>query len=231
MKKQKYALEVSIAEHMLANVFSTCHKASHTVPLETLMAYSNYRRERYLTQRAVIGLMMALFLLLPVLFITARLSVSTVNVEAGGNPEYGVSIEASVPVLKITAEVDGKKVVATRTDDDEFVLMPSTNGEMTVTVTLVNRQETTMVVNVTEVDMVNPVLVSTAYDSNNVYLFVEDAQSGINWNGITVNGESEGYTYNQYTGCVIIPYPDGFTNVRVPDNNGNILDINLKIGE
>ena len=61
--KKAPELPPEIAEQILQNAFDLCVREPNSVPLETLVSYSGYRRERYSLQRGVIVCMLALFLL------------------------------------------------------------------------------------------------------------------------------------------------------------------------
>jgi len=76
-------LPQATAEHILSNVLAACGRTPNSVPLEALTSYSNYRKERYALQRSLILLVLVLFLLLPLLFIAASISVTQVNPDSG----------------------------------------------------------------------------------------------------------------------------------------------------
>ena len=85
------------ASQMLANVFDACGAEPNTVPLEVLESYSNYRRERYALQRSVLAILLALFLLMPILFLTPEVVVVASAREPRAVPSLRSPIPASCP--------------------------------------------------------------------------------------------------------------------------------------
>ena len=83
MKNKPSVLPQDTAEQMLQNIFRACNRPANTVPLKTLSAYSNYRKERFAMQRTAIVVMLVMFTLLPFLFVTAQLHVT----QAEGKPD------------------------------------------------------------------------------------------------------------------------------------------------
>ena len=67
-KQTEPTLSQEAAGQMLSNVFEACDFEANRVPLEVLQSYSHYRRERNILQKAIIVLVVLLFLMLPVLF-------------------------------------------------------------------------------------------------------------------------------------------------------------------
>lgn len=231
-KKDTPELGLDVAEQMLHHIFEACDFNPSTVPLEVLTSYSNYRRERYSMQRSVIVLFLVLFMLLPILFIASRITLNIRDIEALRNPVYDISVSTMIPVSQIQAEIDGRTVPIQETGSHQYVIQPNANGEMTITVTLLNQQVTTMAVNVNEVDNTRPALVFTNYDANYFYLFVTDSGTGVNYDAIRVtDDDGNGYdvvSYDALTGCVMLDYPTADLNVIIPDFRENELRLRLK---
>ena len=231
-KKKQLGPPIDIASQMLDNVFATCGQEANTVSLDVLISYSNYRKERFIIQRGLIGVVLTLFLLLPILFITATIIITEHHTAGSYNPEYSVNVESPVPVSSISAEIDGHLVTVTETGDKEYLLQPTRNGMMVVTVTLINRQMTTDSVEVVGVDMTQPTLVSTGYDEDFFYLYVSDSESGLDYDAVNAVYESgavcESIMCDPETGCITIPYPAEPLNIVIPDRGGNALKITLR---
>ena len=231
VKKKEAALDLSAAEQMLSNVFTACGHAQNSVPLEALVSYSNYRKERYAWQRTLIVLMLVLFMLLPILFFAANIHVRLVS-HGGENPAYAVSVSAKVPVRQIQARMDGRSVPIYEISPDQYLIQPGSNGVVDITVTLLNRQRTTSYLSVTSVDSDAPVLVSTEMGEDYICLFLSDDASGVDYEGIAVSDESGNAVavigWDADKNCVWLPYPDRPMNVRIPDLRGNALQIALK---
>jgi len=230
--KNAEALNASTAEQMLANVFAACGQEPNSVPLEALSSYSNYRKERYAIQRTVIIVVLALFLLLPVLFMPAQLSVEHTNPGTNENPVYRVAVSSRIPIRLIEAEISGRNTPLYAASDNEYTLHPRSNGEMQVCVTLANRQKTTVSLNVDDVDVQAPELISTAVEGDYVCFYLSDEGSGIDYESITVTHQdgwvSGAVRYDVWTGGVYFAYPDYPVKVMIPDMRGNALQVNLK---
>ena len=66
MKKSRIPeLNQDLASQMLRNVFEACQAEPNSVPLEVLISYSNYRKERFAFQKYVLRAILVLFCLLP----------------------------------------------------------------------------------------------------------------------------------------------------------------------
>lgn len=228
-------LSLADAEQILSNVLNACGRVLNSVPLETMVSYSNYRKERYVIQRTLIAAMLALFLLLPILFFAAEIRVHQTNIGENANPTYAISVSSWVPIFQIHAEMDGRTAPLYEISENEYMLQPHENGEARITVRLMNRQETTVTLDVDSVDGEAPQLISSDASGEYVYLYVNDADSGVDFEGIRVvysDGKSAAPVgYNAQTGCVQLEYPQCALMVRIPDQRGNALQIKLKPAE
>ena len=95
-KKDEVTLSPDAASQMLSNVFEACDYEANRVPLEVLQSYSNYRRERHLLQKGIILVVALLFAMLPLLFVTPKVSASWVEGSQPGSPIYEVVAEILV---------------------------------------------------------------------------------------------------------------------------------------
>lgn len=228
--KKASALSMQTAEQMLENIFLSCKQAAHTVPLKTLMDYSNYRKERFSLQRTVILVILCLFALLPLLFLSTHITVTPTENGENQNPIFQVQLSSGIPVRQMTAQIDGMTQPVYEAEDGSYTVVPGQNGDMTVSVTLVNMQKAQQTLPVSGVDYVKPTLVTTQRVNNSLLLYFEDADSGINGMGISVtnqNGDSLPYQFNSATGRLSILYSDETLNVDVPDHRGNVLELLL----
>lgn len=231
-RKNESALNKDTAAQMLANVFVACGQEPNSVPLEALSSYSNYRKERYAIQRTVIAVVLALFLLLPVLFVPAKLNVQHSNPDTNQNPAYRVAVSGGIPIRLIEAEISGRNMPMYEAAADEYMLHPRSNGEMQVCVTLANGQKTKATVNVEGVDVEAPRILSTAIEGDYVCFYLADEGSGVDYEGISLtdpDGQvSVPVSYDIWTGGVYFAYPDRPMKVMIPDVRGNALQVNLK---
>ena len=230
MRKNKFgfntkALSSGAANQILANVFAACGAEQNSVPLDTIMEYSNYRKERFVLQKGVIYVVLGVFLLLPTLFITGRVILS----HLGGTASYEVYTDSVIPIKEVNVSMDDHAVAGTDMGGGVYQLNPTHNGEMQVQIVLRNNQVIDATIEVTTVDEEAPQLVSSFFDESYYYLTVRDTGSGINSAQITVQyedgSEAAGWSYTD--GTVKVPYPDRYLVVSVPDNSGNVLRLQL----
>lgn len=233
-KKKQPALDDETAALMLGNIFDACEKEPNTVPLSVLTSYSNYRRERFLLQKVILLIVFLLFCTLPFWFVPASF---TVNIASSGNrydPVYEVHVNAPlIPVERVTATLGGHNVPVYETDSHVYQIEPDANGDLTVTVVLKNHQSNTWTLTVEDVDTKTPVLLSNQQKGDNIALFVEDADSGIDYSGIyalTTSGERIlPVSYDENTGEIDFLYPEETLNIYVPDQAENVLHLILSL--
>lgn len=230
--RSQTALSQQTAEQILQNVFAACNREMNSVPLEALTSYSNYRKERYALQRSLILLMIALFLLLPFLFWAARIHITQVNSGSSRNPVYAISVSAHLPIRQVEANLNGQTVPLYEVAPGSYTAVPRSNGDMQVTATLINRQQTAAFVHVESVDTAAPVLLSTEIGENSILFFLSDEGSGVDYDAVTVAGEDSSSIkplhFDPLSGCIALPYPACTLHVRIPDLCGNVLRIDLK---
>jgi len=103
---------------------------------------------------------------------------------------------------------------------------------MNISVTLLNRQLTSVDVLVDSVDTDAPKLVSTEARSDRIVFYLSDIGSGVDFENVTFSDPSGNVSpalgFDAAAGCVFLPYPDCPLNVRIPDLRGNVLQVDLK---
>ena len=230
-RKKAPELPPEIAEQILQNAFDLCVREPNSVPLETLVSYSGYRRERYSLQRGVIVCMLALFLLLPLLFIAPKLSVTPREDAAAGHPVYELTVSTRFPIRQVRASIDGRTVPVTEAGDRVYRVQPERNGELTLTATLVNRQTAVETVTVSGADAQPPTLISTENGVGVLILTLSDDLSGVDYASVTViapDGTVSGpESVDPDKGEVVVPYPETYVDVSVLDNAGNARTLRL----
>lgn len=233
-KEPELALDMDIASQILENVFEKSEVEPNTIPLEVLTSYSSYRKERFALQRTILIVIMVLFLLLPLLFISPSFTLTALNTESfTSTPAYEVVVDTFVPVARITATIDGRNIPVYEVDAHKYSIEPSINGQMKVTVTLINRQQVTHYITVGNVDVEAPVIVSNDSDGENIYLNLSDTGSGINFDEIKAI-DTQGNTVlpvfcDESTGRIGFTYPEDSLNVYIADYAGNTLQLVLSI--
>lgn len=233
-KTPEIVLDEEMADKILKNIFEKTNVEPNSIPLEVLTAYSSYRKERFFLQRSILVIMMVIFLMLPFLFIAPDFSINADDDKYTSTPAYEVALNSSMPVSRVTATIDGRNVPVYEVDAHKYSIEPPVNGRMKVTVTLLNKQQTTQYIDVDNVDMDVPILISSNWDDDYLYLTLTDNQSGINFDEVKAvkSGGSNvsPVSYNESTGRIVFAYPDDSLNIYIPDNAGNALHlvINLK---
>lgn len=226
-------LDLETASRILEHAFEANQMETNTIPLDVLVSYSNYRRERFTLQRTVLVVVMALFLLLPLLFIPSSFTIRRQETDNGYNPVYRLEVDSLMLVERVSASIDGYNIPVYETDSHVYSIEPSRNGQMSVTVTLVNRQTRTESIEVSGVDREVPSVTSCSREDDRIFLYVSDWDSGVDFpaiQAIDLNGSAVApASTDPATGCVIFTDVTDTLNVFVPDMAGNKLQLILSI--
>ena len=224
-------LSKEVADQMLSNVFEACDFEPNRVPLEVLQSYSHYRRERHILQKCIIVLVALLFLMLPILFITANVEVSWVEGTPVGSPIVQVTAKSIVPVESITASIGEYSLDVYQVSDGIYQIHPKANGTLMVTVTLANKQFTEHKVEVTGVDVEPPALVSSQLVDGELEIFFSDDISAIDFAtvyAVDITGQVVyPLRHDSSAQSVTFAYPDSQLNIFVSDTCGNTLQLVL----
>ena len=231
-KKKSNAQELSTehAEQILFDVFDSCGFDKNTVPLEALLSYANYRKEKYTLQRTAIIIVLTLFMLLPLLFVTAEILIAVRFEKENSNPEYMVTVAPFIPVDSISVKMNGRTVPIYEVSSHEFLIRPTDSGDMSITVTLFNQQTSTDVIPVLDVDGTPPSLISVDTNDQMVIVKVVDEGSGVDISGIIAKDEhgiSVPCFYNDSLDTIELSYPTSTITLSVPDYRGNVLTLRL----
>lgn len=227
-------LDLETASRILEQTFEANHMEKSTIPLEVLASYSSYRKERFSLQRTMLVIIMVLFLMLPLLFIPSSFTIE--RDESSGrtfNPIYRLEVDSPMLVERINATIDGYNVPLYEVDSHVYFVEPSRNGEMTVTVTLANKQSRTEHIEVTDVDREIPVALSCVKEGELVYLYLSDNHSGIDFQTLEAydlkGNKVAPVSVDPEKGCVTFPVKADTLNVYVTDLAGNKLQLILSI--
>lgn len=235
-KKKKHdevTLDTETAGQMLTNVFEACDYEANRVSLEVLQSYSHYRRERHLLQKGIILIVVLLFLMLPLLFITANVEVGWVQGTPPGSPVVQITAKSVVPVESVTASMGQYTLEVYQVADGLYRIHPNRNGTLLVTVTLANKQFTEHVIEVTNVDVDPPQLVGSQLVGDELEIFFTDTVSGLDYDGIYAVDKSGHVVYplryNRETMSVTFAYPESYLNIFVSDTCKNTLQLVLTV--
>lgn len=232
-KNQVPELDQDLASQMLLNVFEACQTEPSSIPLDVLISYSNYRKERFAFQKYVVIAILILFALIPFLFIYPAFTVTLATMNSTYPPVYSFALDTPFPIKSVVAELNGKPVSVSQTKSRTFSIEPTENGIMQISVTLINNQVHTETINVDTIDTKRPVYKSSSRKGQWVYLYVSDDTSGIDYEHITAN-DADGnsvkpYSYDEKNDCIIFLYQQTDLDVYIPDKAGNTLHLILNI--
>lgn len=228
-------LSYEAANRILERAFEANEMENNSIPLEVLASYSSYRKERFTLQRTILVIIMTLFILLPLLFVPAAFTVNVdETIGRSFNPVYRLTVDSMMLVDRVSATIDGFNIPVYEVDSHIYSIEPSRNGEMEVTVTLINKQTVTQHVDVTGVDREVPTAVSCSKEGDELHLYLSDSGSGVDYSKIEAydldGNEVELIDVDERTGCVILPAESETTNVYIADQAGNKLQLILTIG-
>ena len=185
-----------------------------------------YRKERYSLQKAVLIIMMVLFLLLPVLFISAQIEISPME----GN-RIAFHVSTKIPVSVIHAALDGAQIPVHEAGPRDFVIQPEGNGELEITAVLMNRQRTTAVYHVTTIDTQAPVLLRTETGNGKLYLYLSDEASELDRDSMLAVKEADEkmipVQWDSSRDCAVMDYPESAVRFSICDTAGNKLQLRL----
>ncbi len=225
-------LDMQDAQRMLEHIFEQCAVEPNSVPMEALSAYTVYRKERFRLQRRILGALLVLFLLLPSLFIRP---VYTVDAQDAGDrklPVYTVKVSSLLPVHSVRAQQKNRTLPVYELDRRTYTVEPTRNGDLRISVSLINRQEEVRTLEVSGVDRTGPALQKSSVEGGQVFLYVEDDGIGVDYSGIYALSASGEYimplSTDEQSGTVVFSYPTEVWDVYIPDHIGNTLHLAMK---
>lgn len=232
-KKDEVTLSPDAASQMLSNVFEACDYEANRVPLEVLQSYSNYRRERHLLQKGIIVVVALLFAMLPLLFVTPKVSANWVEGSQPGSPIYEVVADSFLPVESVRARMGAQEMDVYQVSENTYRVRPIQNGTLVITVTLTNKQSTETRVEVDGVDVTPPQLLGSSLVGDELEIFLSDDSGELDFASIYAV-DADGNTvyplrYDEERMSVTFAYPDAYLNMFISDKCKNTLQLVLTI--
>ena len=232
-KKDEVTLSPDAASQMLSNVFEACDYEANRVPLEVLQSYSNYRRERHLLQKGIIVVVALLFAMLPLLFVTPKVSANWVEGSQPGSPIYEVVADSFLPVESVRARMGAQEMDVYQVSENTYRVRPIQNGTLVITVTLTNKQSTETRVEVDGVDVTPPQLLGSSLVGDELEIFLSDDSGELDFASIYAV-DADGNTvyplrYDEERMSVTFAYPDAYLNMFISDKCKNPLQLVLTI--
>ena len=220
------------AAHVLDNVFESCNADANTVPMEALSSYAIYRKERFSLQRSILGIAIAVFMMLPVLFLVPSYSVSVEETGERGLPVYTIEVKSLLPVGKVLASFRNHRLPVYEAGSKEYTVEPTRNGKLSITVELINRQRRSGEYDVVDVDSNGPQLIDNRTVDDTFVIMVKDAGIGVDYREVYAQDNSGNVHYpitaNADEG-IVFEYPEEAWDIYIPDHIGNTLHLVISL--
>ncbi len=230
-KNNNINISQELADQMLQNIFEACDVSPNTVALEELETYTAYRRDRFKLRKVLTAFILVLFIFVPFLFLSPE--IVSVQQTPDSDPTYNISVESFIPVVSVTATVNGKNVPVVEKQKGVYTLQPGEEGIMNVKITTLNRQYITKKIHVTSVDNVTPFVVDSMRDGDKFYLYVDDNISGVDYETVYAQGADSKkimpIQIDEKKGMIVFKYPSESINIFISDMAGNQLQLLLTI--
>ena len=231
LNKEIPRLSEDAANKLLANVFDSCLQEPNTIPLTTLQSYSEYRRERYGLQKILLIIVLIIFLLLPLCFLSPEVSINKSGLNKEGFPTYTISVDSVMPIAEVIASIGNSGLPVTEIANRTYSVAPHENGTMKVYVKAINYQYSVTDVTVDGVDIDPPVMESNNFDGEKLHLFVTDAGVGIDYDGIygVTDKGIQTTPVSAADGKIDFSVSAGSMDIYIPDKNKNILHLVITV--
>lgn len=227
-------LDARTAARILEDILEEAGAASNSLPAEALAGYPEFERQRFLPQRILLIILLVLWLLLPVFFITPKCDISQVSTNEQNLPVYTVKVQSLLPIRNVEAILNGEDMALYAKDNKTYAVEPKQNGTMEIRVTSVNNQMAVRSVYVATVDDVGPKLISTEVDGQKVLLQMAENGTGVAYNNIYAVGQTskdivQPTDYDRETGVITFELATEKWDVYIPDERGNALHLSVEI--
>ena len=227
-------LDALTATRLLEDVFEEVGAAPNLLPVEALAGYPEFERQRFLPQRVLLIVILILWLLIPIFFITPKYDITQVSTNDQNLPVYTVEIQSLLPIRNVEAILNGTDLPLYAKDSKTYAVEPNQNGTMEIRVTAVNNQTAVRSVDVVAVDDVGTKLISTEVTGQKVLLRMAENGTGVSYNNIYAIGRTskeiiQPTTYNRETGTIAFDLPKEKWDVYIPDERGNALHLSVEI--
>ena len=229
VRKKEHELSQAAASQMLSNIFDACEFEANQVPMDVLVSYTRYRRERHYLRWCVLGLLV-LFLLVPLLFVTPELTITPEG--EPGRPVLRIETKAFLPIERVSAAVGGYNLPVYEMGAGEYQVIPDRNGVVKIKVELKNHQYTQEEIWVENVDVTPPELLGSKRRGDYLELKLQD-NGKIDFEGIyALTGRGKKVfpvSYSEAKGTVAFAYPQDAMNIFIPDEYANVLQLVLTL--
>lgn len=232
-------LSAEDAGKLLANIFDACDVEQNTIPLVKLTSYSEYRREKYSLQKVILIVILALFCIMPLCFVTPEFTVEKISGSDARYPVYEVSVGKLMPVSYVTATLDGKAQAVYETGERKYAVEVGENGLLDIKVAYINRQYRWKselgdgAIKVEGIDVDAPAMQRHERTSGELRLWFREDGSGIDFENVaayTADGtELRPIRWKEDENLIVFAFPNESVNIFVPDRKGNELQLVITI--
>ena len=178
-------------------------------------------------QKGIILLVVLMFLLLPLLFVTANVEVGWVEGTPPGSPIVQIAAKSLIPVESVTASMGQYNLEVFQVSEGLYQIRPNRNGTLLVKVTLTNKQSTEHIIEVSSVDVDPPKLVSSKLTDGELEIFFSD-DSGLDFvDAYAVDSKGKvvyPLRYDEGAMSVTFAYPEEYLNIFITDTCKNTTD-------
>lgn len=227
-KHNSIELDTASAKRMLENIFKACDVTPNAIPFEQLETRHDYVSVNFRVYKFISLIIIFLLLLIPIFFIPTNVEMSSSGDNTATN-SFSFKVSSLIPVKKFQAKLNGLFLPVTNNDNKEYVINVEDNGELHVSITLVNGRSANYKYSISSVkkDEDNPVITDKSLNNNELTLFVNDELSGVNFSGayaVNLDGTNVApLSFNEAAGTIVFPYKHETLNIFIPDKNGNVL--------
>ena len=223
-------LDALDATRLLEDIFNEAEVEPNTVPIDALAAYSGYKKERFAPQKIILIAAIVILLLLPLLFISPKYTVTETGTNDEGLPVYTIDVSTVLPVKDVTASIGNMGIKVKETDSHTYTVSPFENGEMNVSVSLFNSQVTAKTVTVTSVDETAPDVKGSSAEDGNLVIMASDSDSGLDLESVYAE-DADGNLIEPKKvsddGEIEFESPETGWNIYISDKTGNTLHLKL----
>lgn len=224
-------LDSALADKILSNVLDSCGYQPNTVPLEQLSAAAAFNAKPAIAGKIAPLAIAATAAVTPVAVDAPDFTVTQVA-QNTYQPVYEIEVDAMLPIENVQVNLNGKEVSSIAPETHTFHLSPDTNGEMSVTVTLINGRSVTKSIELTEVDYVAPTASINIDSGEQIVIQANDDISGIDYEAVVgidldTSNAIAPLSYNAADGTIIFPYSKNTLKITIPDIAGNKYHVTI----
>lgn len=224
-------LDPEIANNMLQNVFQACGQKPNVTPLHLFESNAKYHLAQFSLKKMAQVAIIVTTCATPGVLITPDFTVTEITQSAYA-PIYEINVDSWLPIDHVSATLNGKAVSLNTPDTHLFTVEPDTNGDLCITVSLINGRSASRTVQVTGADSTAPTVSVEQLTADYILVHVADTGSGLDYD--TIHGTDAAGNYilpgsiDRETGMVMFPYTRSELTIHIRDLIGNQVQLSVK---